>query len=140
MPIEKIGYKVLISHSHQLKSAWLCGSDSMRRKILSHGSRAITRYIKNKWSNRKANYGPLCVFDGKFAAIQWINELNEFGVYSKDIRLYKCKYIESNESGVWALDSENNHLMKLHRHNLPPSTRFANQVMITERIKDVHIR
>jgi len=123
----KEGFKVVAYHP---KRKQLFSGDSIMPDgyfFLGGKYDGVIRYITNKWVKRKSGCGPLCIFTSWADAEKW-TECPEF---RKIWRIYKCKYKPSDERYVYTVDK----LATVCDTFLPDGTDFAEEVMITERMK-----
>jgi len=82
-----IGYKVVCRISDKYISSSQLG-------------KARKRYFVNRFVERCKNFGPLCLFKTKTAAIAYISYLVDSDVFC-DFRVFKSEYIPSKDKALW---------------------------------------
>ena len=69
--------------------------------------------------------GPLCVFD----TLEDVKNFSDFFIYDNAVRIFKCKYEESEEDKIW------DYFHEISLSDLPYGTKLADWVELTEEIK-----
>jgi hypothetical protein len=124
----KDGYKVVRLNAEEQKLSF------------SSYSCAEVRYCENEWASPRRGCGPLAVFDNITNALNFI----EYQLVPwKTLKIYKCKYVASNEKSLWftwpgppAMPICPRSLSWHRFRSFPEGTVLADKVMITEEVKE----
>ena len=95
---------------------------------------ACVEYKPNEWANQISGCGPLCVFDTKKHAYDFVCR-NMSALRTSHAWIFHCEYKPSRSTHVWDRAGETRgawHRMLSLMEDLPEGTRLANRVRILE--------